>query len=643
MKRGMKALVLLLAVAMVFSMASCEQMKGSTKGAAVSAAAVTPMKPGVYTQTVKGMHDGLVVEVTLSASRIEAIKVVESNETPGISEGAITVLPGKIIEAQSIAVDTVTGATNSSKGILAAVTQAIVAAGGNPDDFKSSGKKVAAAPAKNEVIPAGIPSKWDMTYDVVVVGGGFAGLAASHSAATHGAKTVLVEKMPFVGGNSQINGGVYAAYTSKLAAQFQKKFNLVPDTAAKHIEDTMKGGDYMSDIKLVKNFVYGSPFYLDMLLDNGLKVRETLTRPGGHYGYRTYTTINGQGSDIVEVQKKMVKEAGVEVMVNTKMVKIYRESTFSGKVLGIGVETKDGYKTIKAAKAVVLATGGFSANVEMRSKQVPALTADLPTTNHVGATGEAIGMAQEIGANTMQMSYIQLYPFANPNNGVLDAFAVIPFSGPSSGVVYVDINGKRYVNEGERRDVCAKAAQDSAGFPTFCIWGEEIYRKGGFIAESQLAGGMQADRIFKADTLEQLAAEISKRTYQDKKVNMDGATLAKTIAQHNEYVRAGKDPDFGKRIDKGVMMTIEKGPYYAIPQWPSVHHTMGGLTISEKTEVQDFHGVVIPGLFAAGEVTGGVHGTNRLGSNAIPDACANGYIAGQMAATGTLPDFIIGK
>jgi fumarate reductase flavoprotein subunit len=124
---------------------------------------------------------------------------------------------------------------------------------------------------------------------------------------------------------------------------------------------------------------------------------------------------------------------------------------------------------------------------------------------------------------------------------------------------------------------------------------------------------------------------------------MDGAALARTIAQHNDYVKAGKDPDFGKRIDKGVMLTIENGPYYAIPQWPSVHHTMGGLTITEKTEVQDFHGAVIPGLFAAGEVTGGVHGTNRLGSNARRGLLRQRYIAGQMAATGTLPDFIKGK
>jgi len=646
-KKRMKGFAVLAVVIAAMLTISCQQVKETVKAEAPAPTAISAMKPGVYKQTVKGMHEGLVVEVTLSEKKIEKVVVVTNPDTPGISAGAIAAVPGAIVAAQSLSVDTVSGATMTSRGIIAAVAQAITAAGGKVEEFKKAGAAEPAVAATSGATEAAeskaLPAKWDYEYDIVVVGGGFAGLSASHSAATHGAKTVLVEKMPFVGGNSQINGGVYAAYTSKLAADFQKKFNLVPDTAEAHIADTMKGGDYMSDIKLVKNMVYGSPFYLNMLLSNGLKVRESLTRPGGHYGYRTYTTINGQGSDIVEVQKKMCKEAGVETLVNTKMVKIYREGELKGKVVGIGVETKAGYKTIKAKKAVILTTGGFAANVEMRSKQVPALTADLPTTNHVGATGEGITIAQEIGANTMQMSYIQLYPFADPNNGVLDAFAVIPFSGPSAGIVYVDEWGKRYVNEGERRDVCAKAAQDTKGYPTFSVFGEDICKKGGFITPEQLEAGIKADRIFVADSLEKLAAEINKRTYKGHAVKMDAAALVATIDKHNGYVKALKDPDFGKRIDKGVMMTIEKGPYYAIPQWPSVHHTMGGLTIDEKTEVQDIYGKVIPGLFAAGEVTGGVHGTNRLGSNAVADCVANGYIAGQYATTGTLPDFIIGK
>jgi len=485
-----------------------------------------------------------------------------------------------------------------------------------------------------------IPTDWDMTYDVVVIGGGFAGLSAAYTASTNDAKTLLIDKMPVLGGNSQINGGVYASYTSKIADALYKKLNLVPDTAEKHVEDTIAGGDYMGDPKLVKNFVYGSPVFLDLMLDNGLEVRESITRPGGHYGYRTYTTKNGIGADIVAVQKKILAETSTTVMLNTEMTQIYRETKGEQKVVGIQVKTKEGVKNIKAEKGVIITTGGFSGNVEMRSKHVPTLTADMPTTNHVGATGEGIIMAQEIGANTTQMSYIQLYPFANPENGVLDSTAVIPFSGPSSGLIYVDVNGKRYVNEGERRDVCARAAQESGGFPTFAVFGQEIVEKGGFISDAQLESGMKADRIFKADTIEELVKMINDHKYKDGTIEMTAEALTETLKLHNGYVDAGVDPDFGKKIDKGVMLKIENGPYYAIPQWPSVHHTMGGLTISERTEVQDIWGKVIPGLFAAGEVTGGVHGTNRLGSNAIPDAAVHGMIAGQVAVTGKVPDFV---
>ncbi|TXT42880.1 MAG: fumarate reductase flavoprotein subunit [Spirochaetes bacterium] len=284
--KKIKVFLVLLAVLAVAAFSSCQQVKESAKLETPAPAVITAMKPGVYKQTAKGMYDGLVVEVTLSEKKIEKVAVVEHKETPGIAAGAIETLPGKIVAAQSLSVDLVSGATMTSKGILAAVAQAISAAGGKAEEFKKPGADSTASAAASAtsaasaaVDNAALPKKWDMEYDVVVVGGGFAGLSAAHSAATNGAKTVLVEKMPFVGGNSQINGGVYAAYTSKLAADFQKKLNLVPDTADAHIADTMKGGDYMSDIKLVRNMVYGSPFYLNMLLDNGLKVRESLTRP----------------------------------------------------------------------------------------------------------------------------------------------------------------------------------------------------------------------------------------------------------------------------------------------------------------------------------------------------------------------------
>ena len=453
-----------------------------------------------------------------------------------------------------------------------------------------------------------------------------------------GSSTVLVEKLSTTGGNSAINGGQYAAYTSKVAAELQKKFNLEPDTAEKHIEDTIKGGDNMSVPELVTEMVYGSPYYLDLLLDNGLVIRDTLARPGGHYGYRTYVTENQVGSDITDLQLKMLKNTDAVIELETKMVEIYRTRDEANRVVGIRVATADGYKTIEARKGVILATGGFSSNVDMRQTQVPYLTADLPTTNiKAASTGEGIYLAQAIGANTTQMSNIQRYPWADPNTGVLDSYAVWPFTGPSYGVIYVDYNGNRYVNEGDRRDVCANAAVNSGFISTYALFTEPVVNA--FVKPEELEAGVQSGRVLKGETLEELAEKINAFAIKCQYPSVTAENLKATIEKHNGYIDSGADPDFGK-VMAATMVKMEEGPYYAIPQYPSVHHTMGGLVIDTNTSVKDIYGQVIPGLFAAGEVTGGVHGTNRLGSNADADACAFGYISGYFVSTGELPDFI---
>ena len=632
-------------------MTGCKSQDGGTTAtqrpaAAVASRTVTALKAGTYTKDVKGMFLGVKVEVTLSDKRIESVKVVSHNETKFIADAAINVIPAAIVNQQSTGVDVVVGATMTSGAIIQAVEAAITEAGGNLQEYRVPGaphflsRDAVLKPDGSPRGPEQTPRSWNETYDVIVVGGGYAGLAAAQAAATNGAKVILVEKMPFLGGNAIINGGQYAAYTSKIAAEIYQRLNITPDTPEKHFEDIMRGGDFQSDPLMAKNTVYGAPFYLDLLIDNGLKLRPNIYMPGGHYGFRVYGTESGQGKDIIYVQEEMVAKAGVKVEVNTKLVRIYREGNMSGKVVGVAVFTPNGIKTIKAEKAVVLTSGGFGANVAMRSKQLPTLTSDIPTTNHVGATGEGIMYAQEIGAGVMQMSNIQLYPFAEPNTGVLDLWAVIPFSGPSAGIVYVDYQGKRYVSEGERRDVNARAAQNSGGFPTFSIFGQDILEK--ITTQNEVDAGMAVDRVFKADTLEDLAREINKRSFKGNTLNMDPATLAATVATHNNYVRNREDPDFRKVITAAAV-TTERGPYYAVPQWPSVHHTMGGITVTQKLEVLDIYGNVIPNFIAAGEVTGGTHGTNRLGANADADACANGYIAGYVAAKGELPDFVKDK
>lgn len=639
MKKSKSFLALLLSAMLLFA-AGCNE-KADEEPTQPEGPSIQEMTVGEYEVSAKGYQEGLKVKVTLDATSIKAVEVLEHSETPGVSDAALEKMPGLIVDEQSVSVDTVSGATMTSNGILESVRTAIEEAGGKASDFEKEKEEQGKEDDQSQVVAStDLPETWDESYDVVVVGGGFSGLAAAHTASTNGVSALLIDKMPVLGGNSQINGGVWASYTSSQADELYSKLNLEPDTAEKHIEDTIIGGDSLGNRELVENFVYGSPVLLDLMLENGLMVRESITKPGGHFGYRTYTTKSGTGADIVTVQKKMLEESDATVMLDTKMTRIYRDSTGEGAVVGIEVETADGMKNIQAKKGVIIATGGFSGNVEMRTMQVPALTEDIPTTNHVGATGEGITMAQQVGANTIHMSYIQLYPFADPNNGRIDAPALIPFSGPSAGIVYVDATGKRFVNEGGRRDVVSAAEQKSGGFPTFTIFGQEIVDNSGFVTEEQLTKGIEAGRIFKADSLEELAEMLNAETFAEQKIDMDGAALKETIERHNGFIESGVDTEFGKVIDKGVMNKISEGPYYAIPQWPSVHHTMGGLMITSNTEVKDIFGNVIPGLFAAGEVTGGIHGSNRLGSNAIPDAIVHGTIAGQYAATKTLPEFV---
>lgn len=549
-----------------------------------------------------GKHGDITVAVTFDAGKIQAIKVVKQAENPVLSKEVFTTLKDRVIATNSTDLDEISGATFSSKGFLEAVTNAAKKAGVTLSKAdKKAIKKVAST------LP---PTS---TYDVVVIGAGGAGFSAAITAKNAGANVVLLEKMPTVGGNSLISG----AEMNVAKNWVQPKLGINDDSPELHAQDTFKGGDGKGDMKVINvmthNALDAAKWCRDYL---GVRFEDdNLFFFGGHSRKRALIPYGHTGTEFISKFQAKADELGIPVIRNMKAEELIKDK--SGRVVGVKA-TMDGKNyTFNAKGGVVLATGGFGANSEMVKKYNPKIDERFKTTDAPGTTGEALYMAQRAGAELVNMGYIQTYPICDPISGVIELIADSRFDG----AIMLNQEGKRFVEELQRRDVLSEAILAQPGAYTWVLWNDKIGAISNTVKEHPTE--------YEAFTKQGIMATCDDLKCIADFTKMPLEQLQKTVERVSAMAGKGNDKDFHHRAG---LVDMSQGKYYVIKAVPSTHHTMGGVRINEHAQVMTADGKVIPGLWAAGEVTGVTHGTNRLGGNAYTDIIVFGRIAGEAAA-----------
>ena len=603
-----------------------------TMGLAVAADGVS----GDFTGTAQGLGGDVTVTLTLKDGKIVGCTATGDKETEGIGSKVIDSFPGIVAESGSIAVDAISGATVTSNAFVAAAEAALTEAGLNPEDYKTA---IATAAGEDRTVDA----------DVVVVGAGGAGMTAAISAAADGLKVVVVESQAMVGGNSvRATGGMNAAKTplqdkntfgesagvektlaaaegyadnetiTALAATVSEQWEAYkanPEGYFDSVElmelDTMIGGKGINNPELVKTLCSNTADSI-VWLDS---VGASLTSVGAFGGAsvkRIHRPVNAEGKTlsvgayIVPILEKNLQDAGVEIILNTTVDTILTDA--NGAACGVSGVANDGSKLTVNADAVILTTGGFGANLDMVVSYKPEL-AGFMTTNAAGIQGQGIKMAEALGAATVDMNQIQIHPTVEANTASL-----ITEGLRGDGAILVNAEGKRFFDEVSTRDKVSAAEIAQPGSYSYLIVDQAMAD-----ASNVIQGYIKKGFTTQGETYEELA----------KALGMDEAAFAETMNTWNGYVEAKNDPEFGRTSFANPLNTA---PYYAIKVTAGVHHTMGGLKINPAAEVLTEDGSAIAGLFAAGEVTGGVHGANRLGGNAVADFVVFGRIAAQSAA-----------
>ena len=543
---------------------------------------VKKFKPGNYQETVNDESYDYVINVELGKDFIKDMELVNPSNYDSEVLNNFSEIKHRIIDSNSPHVDAISGATSQCEAFKKAVTkamaqsnkEAIIAEGGDPNT---------------------------KAYDVVVVGSGGAGLAAAIQAHDLGASVVVVEKMSVIGGNTnKASAGMNAAET-----KFQKLKGIV-DSKDLFYNETMTGGKNKNNPELLRYFVENAPDAIDWLDNNGIEL-SGITTTGGMSVDRTHRPASGAavGGYLISGLVKNINRRGIEVMLDSNVTEIITENH---KVVGVKVTEEDGsIQTIKA-KAVIIATGGFSANREMVEKYRPDLKGFV-TTNHKGATGSGIMILEKLGAGTVDMKEIQIHPTVEQTTSYL-----ISESIRGGGAILVSQAGKRFVNELDTRDKVSAEIIKLPEHYSYILFDQQVRDENKAVEEY-----VSQDLVVQADSINELAQKLS----------IDANTLCNTIERYNQFVNTKQDEDYGRTT--GMRHPINKAPYYAIKIAPGVHHTMGGVTINTHTQVLDTGKNVIQGVFAAGEVVGGVHGANRIGGNAVADIIIFGMQAGRQA------------
>lgn len=606
-------------------------------------AAPLALKNGTFEGKAYGNNGWLTVEVTIKDNKITDIKTPGQRETKYLGDTAIREIGKDVLQYQTLNVDNIAGATVTSTALKTAIAQAIEKAGGDIAAFQKP------VPEKIKKV-AGITKG---SADLIIVGAGGAGLSAAVTAKDLDVKNVLVlEKMPVIGGNTlrcasafnaadpdrqkalpmteTLKEAVVKAISekpvreehAKLMADVKAKYEAYLKSGSKtlfdcpewHALQTYNGGDKVGQIPLIRQYSNNVLDTLHWMQSKGSPVMDRVSQGAGALWQRTHQLDAPAGLGLIDPLYQSAVKQGVNFKLGMRVQDLILND--KGRVIGVTATDKVGNKYEFTSKdGVILATGGYSQNKEMRRKSAPHLTPEMVSTNQPGATGDGIVIATRHGADTTGMNYVQVYPLATPGTGALQGRAR-KMSGLDD-VIDVNKNGERFVKEDARRDEFVAAIKKQPGGVVYDINDSSIVKPLNSFNED-VETLVSIGRIYKADSLADLA----------KQLGMPADKLEATVAEFNKMVEAKNDPKFGRKLfDRPIV----KPPFYATPRAPSIHHTMGGLQISTNAQVLDKNGKPIPGLYAAGEVTGGIHGSNRLGGNATADVLTFGRIAAKSA------------